>query len=173
MEAWASPYLAFNTTRYTDAASWIESPTLFAYTLARMLTVWAPSLDYFAPQDSMGHLGNSYQNVSDFMKATEASLVAGEPPLRMNVELFETWPPECQWPDSCPGRHPAPWDRIVKQMANECNKPWKCLAWEWTSCLSPNGETTAWRNETKANYEAYKEYLGGGAAGRGGVRPRF
>ena len=156
-----------NDTRYTDAGGWIAQPTLYAYELARVLDVWAPTLDFQAVQDSMGHLGNSYQNVTDFMTSTEAALdgTSHAAALWQNVELFENNPADCQWPDECSGRQPAPWERIAKQLGNECNKPWRCTAWEWHSCLSPSCTESPVHEQAVENYNAYVAYLGGGAAG--------
>lgn len=186
LEVWASPYYVLNSTRYPDSSGWQQQPRLFAELWARQLVVWAPSLDWMAPQDSMGAHANSFENVTTFLNAFAEALDVVENPtakqlvsnvdvslssmptfakkLVSNVELFETWPPECQWPDDCVGRHPAPFDRIQAQLENECIEPFRCVAWEWFSCLSPNGETTAWRNETKQNYDDYVAYLAAGSS---------
>ena len=42
----------------------------------------------------------------------------------------------------------------------------RLIAWEWTSCLSPNGGASSsepWANVTRANYEAYRAYVNGSA----------
>ena len=174
LEVWASPYYVLNSTRYPDSSGWQQQPRLFAELWARQLVVWAPSLDWFAPQDSMGAHANSFENVTDFLAAFSTALDVENPTacpssspstfakkLVSNVEIFESWPLDCEWPDDCPGRHPAPFDRIRAQLENECGGPFRCVAWEWYTCLSPNGKTTAWRNETKQNYNDYVAYLTG------------
>lgn len=85
------------------------------------------------------------------------------------MELFETWPRSCTGVN-CPGRHPAPFERFKAQMEDE----WQVLqqttgeqsptliAWEWHSCLSPNvALPDKWAAETKANYEAYQQWVKG------------
>ena len=63
-----------------------------------------------------------------------------------------------RWPASCEGRHPAPIERIVAQLANEAPLVDEVVAWEWHSCLSPHGATSS----TTVLYEAYKSYVLGG-----------
>ena len=87
-------------------------------------------------------------------------------PLWSNVELFEVWPRSCEWPDACHGRHPAPFERIKAQLENERPLAEKLIAWEWSSCLSPNNGSETWPEATKANFEAYKAYLAGDGGGR-------
>ena len=70
-----------------------------------------------------------------------------------NVELFEGWPLPCEYPKKC-GRHPAPIERIIKQLQNEDPYVHGHVAWEWMSCLSPNTNTN-----TSKLYDAYVEYL--------------
>ena len=83
----------------------------------------------------------------------------------LHRENPENNPADCQWPDECSGRQPAPWERIAKQLGNECNKPWRCTAWEWHSCLSPSCTESPVHEQAVENYNAYVAYLGGGAAG--------
>ena len=73
-----------------------------------------------------------------------------------NVELFEVWPQNCTgtWAH-CTGRHPAPIERIIKQMANEAPLVETLIAWEWHSCLSPNAEDLSYGGVIKQRYEEY------------------
>ena len=77
-----------------------------------------------------------------------------------NVELFEGWPAPCEFPTKC-GRHPAPIERIVKQLASE--DPFvegRHVAWEWATCLSP------WTNaNTSRLYADYALYVGANISG--------
>ena len=51
---------------------------------------------------------------------------------------------------------------MKEQLANEAAivRPLggSLIAWEWTSCLSPNGGGE-WPDVTRASYEAYQAYL--------------
>ena len=114
-----------------------------------------------APQDSMGAQGNSFGNVSDFLAELAAASKRAGRRMLSNVELFEVWPQSCQWSPAtgiCTGRHPAPFARIVEQIANEAPLADELIAWEWHSCLSPYGQT----NWTTTVYEDYKAYVRGG-----------
>lgn len=75
---------------------------------------WCPHLDLIAPQDSMGAQGNSFQNVTDYLGAMAKGSARVGRAIWSNVELFEVWP----MPNG-KGRHPAPLERIKRQMANE------------------------------------------------------
>ena len=115
-------------------------------------------------QDSMGAQGNSFQNAADVLGNMSA-----EVPTWANVEIFEIWPRSCQPSPTnpCHGRHPAPFDRIKKQMANEAGKLGRpqsatLIVWEWYSCFSPNAigdPHHPFPEAAKANYVAYLEYL--------------
>ena len=157
---WSSPYGAMNRTRY-PATQWLP-PAVYA-SVWEAGYLWAPSFDLVAQQDSMGALLNSYTDVAEVLGNLSATSRRQQRQLWTNVELFEVWPPECEWPSVCHGRHPAPFDRIQQQLANEAaivaTNGGQLIAWEWSSCLTPNGGN-AWPNETKANYEAYRAYLG-------------
>jgi hypothetical protein len=156
---WSSPYGVANRSRYA-ATEWVPQSVYAA--IWEQAFLWAPSFDFVAQQDSMGFLKNSYEDVAAFLG--NLSTVSARQGRRMwsNVELFEAWPESCSWPSSC-GRHPAPFERIRKQIANEAAAlaaiGGSLIAWEWTSCLSPNGGGQ-WPNATRANYEAYRAYLG-------------
>jgi hypothetical protein len=166
---WASPYSVGNMTRYQPKN--IINYRTYGDIWGQVFD-WAPDFDLVSPQDSMGAQGNSYENASDCLgNVTLGAMHAQRPRTTWsNVELFETWPPPpCQWP-KCTGRHPAPFERFQKQIQNE----WSVLqsvggiaepvliAWEWYSCLSPNGGTDSrWANVTKANYELYKAWVTG------------
>ena len=165
---WASPYAVFNRTKYS-AAEWVQPA---AYTgMWEQAFIWAPSFDLVAQQDSMGVGKNSFGQVRDNLANLSAASARQGRAMWSNVELFEAWPPSCEWPAKCPGRHPAPFERIRAQLANEAplvGPRGKLIAWEWTSCLSPHGGASSsqpWANETKANYEAYARYVAGGDAG--------
>jgi len=166
---WASPYSVGNMTRF-DSRNIINYKTYGA--IWGQVFDWAPDFDLVSPQDSMGAQGNSYENVSDCLGNITLSGMHAQRPRTTwtNVELFETWPPPpCQYPN-CTGRHPAPFERVQKQIENEWHvlqnvggikKP-VLIAWEWYSCLSPNGGIdNKWANITKANYELYKAWVTG------------
>ena len=89
----------------------------------------------------------------------QAAAAAAGRQLWSNVELFEGWPAPCEYPAKC-GRHPAPIDRIVKQLASE--DPYvggRHIAWEWATCLSPYTNVN-----TSALYRDYAEYVGANVA---------
>ena len=149
---------------------------------------WSPHLDLIAPQDSMGANGNSFSNVSEYLsELAQASRAAGRD-VWSNVELcecrngrlgpltvattltppflrtVEVWPRNCTgtW-EHCQGRHPAPMERIIKQMANEYDKVSLLIAWEWHSCLSPHSTDLSYGAVIKQRYEEYKAYITQGA----------
>ena len=47
--------------------------------------------------------------------------------------------------------------RGSRQLENERPLAEKLIAWEWSSCLSPNNGSETWPEATKENYEAYKK----------------
>ena len=103
----------------------------------------------------MGAQSNSFVNVSDYLgHIADASRKAGRP-VWSNVELFEV--------HNISGRHPAPFSRIVKQMANEAPLVDKLIAWEWTSCLSVRAGRYLYKdtypNATAELYEQYRAYV--------------
>ena len=115
-----------------------------------------------ALQDSRGYQGNTDEEVAAVLKPLSAAAAAAGQPLWTNVELFEAWPLNCTFPDSC-GRHPAPMERIAAQLANEDPfAPSRHVAWEWLSSLSPYTS-----DDTAVLYADYKTYVnGGGVAAR-------
>ena len=164
---WSSPYGVANRTRY-PATEYVP-PAVYAEVWEQAF-VWAPQFDLVAQQDSTGALANSLSDVREFLTNLSAASTRQRRPLWSNVELFEVWPRDCEWPDACHGRHPAPFERIKAQLENERPLAVKLIAWEWSSCLSPNNGSETWPEATKANFEAYKAYLagaGGGASGAG------
>lgn len=157
----ASPYNVGNLTRFTAAE--ILPPAFMGDLWEEILGQWAPALDVIAPQDSMGAQGNSLQNATDFLgNLSAAAARAGRRRAWSNVELFETWPPSCLWPAPC-GRHPGPFPRILEQIRAEARLSTTLIAWEWSTCLSPNaaaaGVAPASASAAAANYAAYKAYL--------------
>ena len=109
----ASPYFVGNRTR-RPASHGDLGPARDAAVWESVFTQWAPALDLVAPQDSMGAQGNSFENVSAYLgQISNASRRAGKA-VWSNTELFEVYPPTCEWPSTCHGRHPAPFSRIVK-----------------------------------------------------------
>lgn len=122
-------------------------------------TMWAnaPSFGWIALQDSRGWQGNSDAEVAVALAALQGAAAASGPAQQLwsNVELFEGWPAPCEYPTKC-GRHPAPIERIVKQLASE--DPFvggRHIAWEWASCLSPLTNAN-----TSALYVDYARYVG-------------
>jgi hypothetical protein len=162
MTVFASPYSVGNVTRYPD---WLPPPDYAA--MWEEAFQLAPSFDLLAPQDSVGANGNSLTNATAFLGNLSAASRRQHRQMWANVELFEVWPRTCQWQksDHCNGRHPAPWTRIKQQLETEAQVIGNAavfIAWEWYSCLSPNGgKDSQWANVTRANYLAYKRYLAG------------
>ena len=148
LQIWASPYYVGNFTLHPTA----ENATSYAKFWTK---VWklAPSFDWIALQDSMGWQGNSFDEVKDVLIELEKSGKSAGKQVWSNVELFEGWPLPCEYPKKC-GRHPAPIERIIKQLQNEDPYVHGHVAWEWMSCLSPNTNTN-----TSKLYDAYVEYL--------------
>ena len=151
---WASPYFVGNLTRHEPTS--IMNPGFYADFWGQLMD-WSPDFGLIAPQDSMGAQGNSFQNVSDYLDAMAAVSHAHKLPIWSNVELFEVWPRSCQWPQQCHGRHPAPFERIKAQLANEAPRADALIAWEWESCLSPLHS-----NDTARLYAQYRAYVLGG-----------
>ena len=165
LRAFASPYSIGNRTRYNESMA--KGYVGYGNTWEAVLRA-APGLDFVAMQDSVGAQGNSQQNASDALgNVTRGAMAAGRDEGWANVEIFQTWPASCRWsPKSgnCKGRHPAPFARWRGQIEAE----WAVLlearvatprmvAWEWYSCLSPNGGPD--RNATRQNYEQYRAYV--------------
>jgi hypothetical protein len=153
---WASPYYVGNLTRH--ALQSIMTPRFYADWWEQIFD-WSPHLDLIAPQDSMGAQGNSFANVTSFLTELAGASRRAHRQVFSNVELFEVWPQDCHWSGKsgeCHGRHPAPFDRIRAQMANEAPLVDELIAWEWHSCLSPFG-TSSW---TSTLYSQYKAYVG-------------
>ena len=124
---WASPYFVANLTRHSSRD--IMNARFYADFWGQMFT-WAPDFGLIAPQDSMGAQGNSFENVSTYVDAMRAASQHAAPaprPFWSNVELFEVWPRDCEWPSVCHGRHPAPFARIKAQLANEAPRADKLI----------------------------------------------
>lgn len=149
LEVWASPYYVGNATLHPTAQSASDYASYWQ-------SIWAlaPSFDWIALQDSRGWMGNTDAEVAEVLTALGQAAAAAGRQLWSNVELFEGWPLPCEFPVPC-GRHPAPIDRIVAQLANESPLvEGRHIAWEWTSCLSPYTN-----NATAALYNDYVSYL--------------
>jgi hypothetical protein len=169
LQVWASPYSIGNLTRHPSGFANVTSTRVAWSDIFKN----APSLDFVAPQDSMGAQGNSFQNASDYLAAVVNGGKDSKRSVQQwsNVELFEVWPKSCQWPTTCHGRHPASFEgRIRKQIHNEAmilspkdnGSSATLIAWEWRSCFSPNAfddPHIPFPNITKSNYDAYLEYL--------------
>ena len=159
---WASPYAILNRTRYS-VDDWMV-PAAFGGLWEQTFAAWAPDLDLIALQDSMGALANSFADVRQLLGNVSAASAHQGRSSWTNVELFEVWPASCQWPDTCHGRHPAPFSRIKAQLENEApilmGPDPQIIAWEWTSCLSPTPNNGAkFPEANRANYEAYKAHF--------------
>jgi hypothetical protein len=156
IEVWASPYYVGNLTLHPTALS----PQDYAAFWRR---VWelAPDFSFIALQDSRGWQGNSDEEVAAALAELQKAAVATGRQLWSNVELFEGWPQPCIYPKHC-GRHPAPIERVIKQLASEdAVVGGRHVAWEWGTCLSP------FTNEnTTALYRDYKAYLEAGVHGQ-------
>ena len=167
LKVWSSPYSVGNTTRHPPPG--YVSPRDYGDAWSSIFSK-APDFDLVAPQDSMGAQGNSFLNSSQYLgNISNAARANGRKETWSNVELFETWPPSCRWSKqkACPGRHPAPFERIKAQMQNEARVLGGggaaiLIAWEWYSCFTPNAADDPlhhFSNETAANYRAYVSYL--------------
>ena len=166
---WASPYSILNQTRHPKGYS--TPPSVYAKGMRTAIDA-AGGTGYFhhvAMQDSMGAQGNSFENAADVLGNMSA-----EVPTWANVEIFEIWPRSCQPTPTnpCHGRHPAPFERVVRQMENEARKlggaeSATLIAWEWYSCFSPNAAGDPhhpFPKAAKANYDAYMQYLHNGSS---------
>jgi hypothetical protein len=173
---WSSPDAVGNWSRYPRQD--MLGPQLYADLWEQAFLV-APDFDLTALQDSLGAAGNSLENASNFLG--NLSLAAARQGRRQwsNIELFQTLPRDCRWAahKPCTGRAPAPMERVLEQIASAARAlnasaagaGQVTVAWEWTSCLSPNGGDAHDRggnvtNLTRANWRAYKAYLADGAA---------
>ena len=156
----ASPYYIGNQTRRPDAKFGDLSPAKNGLLWEQVLERWAPELDLIAPQDAMGAQGNSFHNVSSYLGEIAAASRRADRRVWSNTELFEVYPQTCQWPATCHGRHPAPFSRIKRQMANEAPLVDALIAWEWTSCLSALAGRLLYKDQyPNATAELYAEYL--------------
>ena len=156
----ASPYYIRNQTRRPDAKYGDLSPAKNGRLWERILDQWALELDLIAPQDAMGAQGNSFENVSSYLGEIAAASRRAGRRVWSNTELFEVYPQSCQWPATCHGRHPAPFNRIKQQMANEAPLVDALIAWEWTSCLSALAGRLLYRGQyPNATAELYAEYF--------------
>ena len=94
---WASPYGVANMSKWRGSLGvtnrWL-SPVEWGHALAAVLDN-APGLSMIAPQDSVGALGNSAQNVSALLGATAAVAARHKRQAWSNVELFQTAPTGC------------------------------------------------------------------------------
>ena len=90
----------------------------------------APDFDWIALQDARGWQGNSDAEVAAALTELRVAANASGRELWSNVELFEGWPLPCIYPTKC-GRHPAPFERIEKQLASEAgtvySTPWDAM----------------------------------------------
>lgn len=94
---WASPYGVANMSKWRGSLGvtnrWL-TPVEWGHALAAVLDN-APGLSMIAPQDSVGALGNSAQNVSALLGATAAVAARHKRQAWSNVELFQTAPTGC------------------------------------------------------------------------------
>lgn len=107
----------------------------------------------------MGFQGNSFVNVSEYLGAIAVASRRTGHQVWSNVELFKGWPEGCEWPHSC-GRHPAPFERIKAQMANEEPLVDQLVAWDWHMLRGYPGDGPT--NMTVELYDEYKAYIGRG-----------
>ena len=160
LQVWASPYYVGNLTLHTTA----QNASSYAAYWSR---VWAaaPSFNWIALQDARGWQGNSDAEVAVALGALELAAAAAGPSqtLWSNVELFEGWfdnGTACAYPNKC-GRHPAPIERVVKQLTSEDRfVAGRHIAWEWASCLSPRTNVN-----TSRLYSDYAKYVGADVTG--------
>jgi hypothetical protein len=149
LQVWGSPYYVGNKTLHPTASS-PEDYASFWQSTWRL----AKGFDWIGLQDARGWQGNSDAEVAQALASLAHVAKAEDRQLWSNVELFEGWPLPCEYPKPC-GRHPAPIERIVAQLASESpHVGGRHIAWEWSSCLSP------YTNEnTSALYAQYAEYV--------------
>jgi hypothetical protein len=182
LKVWSSPDAVANWTRYPRQA--MLGHRLYGDMWEQMFLL-APDFDFIALQDSQGERGqNALADSAAFLGNCSASAARQHRGMWSNIELFATWPPECQWSRDhghCRGRAPAPISRIVRQIQTAAlvlarhhggsSQPLAVgqavlVAWEWTSCLSPNGgdpHDVAGNitNMTLQNWRAYRRYMQG------------
>ena len=167
---WSSPDAVGNYSRYHRAD--MLGPRLYGDLWEQMFLL-APELDHIALQDSQGERGqNSLADTAEFLGNCSAAGLRQNRSTWSNVELFQVWPPSCEWSKvagHCRGRAPAPMDRIITQLATASavldsasdTKEAVVIAWEWTTCLSPNGGSGKANISRLAaeNYRAYLSYI--------------
>lgn len=159
LQVWASPNYNGNSTLHPQA----QSPQAYAAYWERVWTL-APDFGFIAVQDARGYNGNTDAMVAADLKELRKSAQASGRELYSNVELFQGWPSGCTYPGPC-GRHPAPIERVVKQIQNEAAiVDGRLVAWEWRSCLSPYTN-----DATAALFREYLKYL---QRARGQAPPR-
>lgn len=167
---WSSPDAVGNYSRYHRA--YMLGPRLYG-DLWEQMFLFAPEFDHIALQDSQGERGqNSLADTAAFLGNCSAAGLRQNRSIWSNVELFQAWPPSCEWSKAsghCRGRAPAPMDRIVTQLATAsavldsagATQEAILIAWEWTTCLSPNGGSGKANISKLAadNYRAYLNYI--------------
>ena len=175
-----------NWTRYPRQA--MLGPRLIG-ALWEQMFLMAPDFDHIALQDSQGERGqNTLADTAAFLGNCSAAAARQSRAMWSNVELFQAWPEGCRWSKAsghCHGRAPAPMGRILAQiqlaaqvlsrtvdgaaggLRGSAAGSDQIIAWEWTSCLSPNGGTGHENitNISRANWQAYSEYIHGGDDG--------
>jgi hypothetical protein len=159
LKVWASPYAVYNWTLHNRTDAQEHGKLLNATGYGQFWAgVWAaaPAFDFIAPQDSVGWMGNTLPEVKASLTALRSVALAATPTRELwsNVEIFEGFPAPCNFPVKC-GRHPAPIDRVVKQLGEESQIATTLIAWSW-SMLSPSGFDT---NASVALYRDYSRYL--------------
>ena len=177
LTVWSSPDAVGNFSRYPRAD--MLGPRLIG-DLWEQMFIMAPDFDLIALQDSQGERGqNSWEDTAAFLGNSSAAAARQSRAMWSNVELFVDGPPSCRWSRSeghCHGRAPAPMPRILAQIqlaatvlgggvggSSGHRGPFSIVAWEWTSCLSPNGGTGR-QNITRlsaANFHEYASYIHG------------
>ena len=162
---------------WTDPRQDMLGPRLIG-ALWEQMFIMAPDFDLIALQDSQGERGqNTPADTAAFLGNCTAGAARQGRAQWSNVELFQDWPPSCHWSRAgghCHGRAPAPMSRILQQIQLAARvldisdgKQQQIIAWEWTSCLSPNGGTGK-DNITRlaqANWHAYSNYIHGDDTG--------
>jgi hypothetical protein len=176
LRAVTSPY--YRPSNASDPNNHQMSADAWASFWRRLLSA-APDFDTIAPQDGMGAGGNNLTTVRSYLSALSKVTRDLGRTLWSNVELF-TASKHCAvvhasyCPASCEDRRPAPFERVISQMAAEAPiaDDRFLIAYEWHAYLSPHstacdGKSLAsspdWHTEPAAQYARYQEYVHGGA----------
>jgi hypothetical protein len=143
----------------------------------RKLLTAAPEFDTIAPQDGLGAGGNNLTTVRSYLGALRSVTTEMNRTLWSNVELFAKadhckllHPKSGYCPASCADRRPAPFQRVLSQMATEASLAdgGFLIAYEWHAYISPtstacngasNTSSPDWHHLPAQQYTRYQQYI--------------